>query len=249
MMAPKIIYELIPAGRKNRPGRKLSGPRYITIHDTGNPAAYADAEAHAAYLLTDTAANRPASWHNTVDDREIYQHLLWDEEAYHAGDGALGPGNISSLSIEICENADGDRAKAEANAAWLVAEMIRVVPTLLPFPECLVQHNKWTGKNCPRIIRARSGGWDGFKQLVAQEIARSQQPAEDELTKQLRAELDALAHSVESFTRLIFAPDWFIKEFGSSDLSGLILEPKLTWEGWRTLAISLRMQGYGIGKK
>lgn len=38
------------------------------------------------------------------------------------------------------------------------------------------------------------------------------------------------------------APDWFVKEFGSADLDGLIHDPKLTAEGWRVLATSLRVQ-------
>lgn len=38
------------------------------------------------------------------------------------------------------------------------------------------------------------------------------------------------------------APAWFVAEFGSADLGGLIHDPKLTAEGWRTLAVALRAQ-------
>ncbi len=40
--------------------------------------------------------------------------------------------------------------------------------------------------------------------------------------------------------RGIEAPDWFVKEFGSKDLGGLILDPTMTKEGWRITAIALR---------
>ena len=166
-----IIQDFIPVGRRNRPGTKLTGPKYITIHDTANPSKGADALMHARYLKGDDAANRPASWHFTVDDRNIVQHLPLDEVAWHAGDGSSGPGNTSSIAIEICENADGDRAKAEANAAELVAYLLKQFG--LPI-DAVVQHNRWTGKDCPRIIRHRPGGWEAFLAAVR---AHLQQPA------------------------------------------------------------------------
>ncbi|MFU1797667.1 C39 family peptidase [Paenibacillus azoreducens] len=36
------------------------------------------------------------------------------------------------------------------------------------------------------------------------------------------------------------APKWFVSEFGSADLGGLIADPKFTKEGWRSLAVGLR---------
>lgn len=54
----------------------------------------------------------PTSWHFTVDEKEIYQHLPLNENGWHAGDG--GTGNRKSIGIEICEN-DGDFEKAVAN--------------------------------------------------------------------------------------------------------------------------------------
>ena len=170
-----IIQDFIPVGRKNRPGKKLNGPKYITIHDTANPSKGANALMHARYLKGDDAANRPASWHFTVDDRNIVQHLPLDEVGWHAGDGSNGPGNTSSIAIEICENSDGDRAKAEANAAWLVAYLLKRLN--LPI-ESVVQHNKWSGKNCPHIIRARKGGWEAFMAAVKAHL----EPPKDEVS-------------------------------------------------------------------
>lgn len=163
-----IIQDFIPVGRRNRPGTELTGPKYITIHDTGNPNKGANALMHAKYLKGDEAANRPASWHFTVDDQRVVQHLPLDEVAWHAGDGSKGPGNTSSISIEICENADGDRAKAEANAAELVAYLLKQFG--LPI-DAVVQHNRWTGKDCPRIIRHRPGGWEAFLAAVREHLS------------------------------------------------------------------------------
>lgn len=141
-------------------------PGYVTIHDTANPNRGANAAMHGRYLRSTEAVAREVMWHFTVDDREIRQHLPLDKSGWHAGDGWNGPGNRKSIGIEICENADGDRAAAEANAAKLVAYLVRTVPSLRPFPECVVQHNRWSGKNCPRVLRSRPGGWEGFLDMV-----------------------------------------------------------------------------------
>ena len=162
----QIIQDFIPIGRRNRPGLPMT-PKYITIHDTANPSTGADARAHSIYVKT--YPNLEAGWHFTVDDKAIYQHLPLTENGWHAGDGYNGTGNRQSIAIEICENRDGNRAQAEENAAWLAAKLIRETPSLLPFPACMKQHYDWSGKNCPRVLRA-PGGWEGFLQKVAENL-------------------------------------------------------------------------------
>ena len=158
----QIIQDLIPKGRRNRPGYKLE-PRYITVHDTANTSAGADAKAHASYVKSAAAAAIPASWHFTVDDKVIYQHLPLNENGWHAGDGTNGTGNRQSIGIEICENRDGNRAKAEANAAWLVAKLLKDYGLGL---DRVKQHYDWSGKNCPRVLRNKPGGWADFLAAV-----------------------------------------------------------------------------------
>lgn len=175
-MAVQIIQDFIPSGRRNRPGYKLT-PKYITIHDTANTQAGADARAHAQYLKGSTAASLPASWHFTVDDKVIYQHLPLNENGWHAGDGATGTGNRESIGIEICENKDGDRAQAEANAAWLCAKLTREVASLKPFPACMKQHYDWNKKNCPRVLRNKPGGWANFLKVVEQQLKTMKIPS------------------------------------------------------------------------
>ena len=152
---------LIDQEADNRPGG--SNPcKYITIHETGNAAKGADAAAHAAYLDSDAGERDMVSWHYTVDDHAIVQHLPDYETAYHAGDGANGPGNAKSIGIEICVNEDGDFEKAKDNAASLVRLLMAEhgIPSLN-----IKQHNNWSGKDCPHTIRHTSGAWAAFLAL------------------------------------------------------------------------------------
>ena len=165
-MAVQIIQDFIPPGRRNRPGYRLD-PKYITIHDTANTQTGADAKAHAAYVKSTAAANIPASWHFTVDDKAIYQHLPLNENGWHAGDGTNGPGNRQSVGIEICENSNGNRAQAEKNAAWLTAKLLKDFG--LPLA-AVKQHYDWSGKNCPNVLRGRKNGWAGFLAAVEKEL-------------------------------------------------------------------------------
>lgn len=156
----QVVQDLIRPGRKNRPGFFME-PKFLTVHDTGNAKKGADAKAHAKYLHGDSAANIPASWHFTVDDRVIVQHLPLNENGWHAGDGREGPGNRQSIGIEICENADCDRARAEKNAQELIANLLKQFN--LPL-DAVVPHKRWNGKNCPHLILPR---WDEFVSGIA----------------------------------------------------------------------------------
>ena len=180
-----IQQDIIPAGRRNRPGGR-NPDTYITIHETGNPDAGSDAAAHGKYLASSTGEASLTSWHYTVDDHAIVQHLPDNETAYHAGDGADGPGNTKSIGIEICVNSDGDFEQAKANAAALV----RLLMSEHGIPLAnVVQHNHWNGKNCPATIRATPGAWEAFLTLCGgdvqekpetpQEPEKPQQPAAD----------------------------------------------------------------------
>ena len=160
-----IQRDYIAKGRKNRPGG-VNPRRYITIHETGNKAATADAAAHGTYLKSDSAEAGRVSWHYTVDDHAIVQHLPDGETAYHAGYGADGPGNTTSIGIEICVNAGGDFEASKRNAAALVRLLMGEYGIPLYY---VVQHNRWNGKDCPRTIRGTKGGWEAFLSLCGRE--------------------------------------------------------------------------------
>lgn len=157
----RIQARYIDAGRKNRPGG-VNPCGYITIHETGNAARGADAAAHGSYLNSAAGEAALVSWHYTVDDHAIVQHLPDGETAYHAGDGPKGTGNARSIGVEICVNADGDFAKARENAASLVRLLMEEHGTPIGH---VVQHNHWNGKDCPYTIRHTSGAWEAFLAL------------------------------------------------------------------------------------
>ena len=203
-----IQEHIISDGRKNRPGRDTNPDTYITIHETGNTAKGADAAAHGAYL--DSAAGEDAlvSWHYTVDDHAIVQHLPDYETAYHAGDGKDGPGNATSIGIEICVNAGGDFAQAQANAASLVRLLMEEhgIPI-----DRVVQHAHWNGKDCPKTIRATTGAWEGFLALCRGKTAG---------VSELGAAVDKLAAA-----GLINSPDyWKGGVYSAANVQALIIK-------------------------
>lgn len=198
---------LIDQEADNRPGG--SNPcKYITIHETGNAAKGADAVAHAAYLDSDAGKRDMVSWHYTVDDHAIVQHLPDYETAYHAGDGKDGPGNTTSIGIEICVNAGGDFAQAQANAASLVRLLMEEhgIPI-----DRVVQHAHWNGKDCPKTIRATTGAWEGFLALCRGKTAG---------VSELGAAVDKLAAA-----GLINSPDyWKGGVYSAANVQALIIK-------------------------
>jgi N-acetylmuramoyl-L-alanine amidase len=154
--------DLIPAGKQNRPGDNIT-VSYITIHNTDNPNSGADAKAHSkfvkntGYYTLSNGTKNWVSWHFTVDDKEIYQHLPLNERGYHAGSG-----NSQSIGIEICMNSDGDLSAANARAAILVSALLKD----FGFDSSRLRgHIDWTGKKCPsRLLDSGAKGakWDAF---------------------------------------------------------------------------------------
>ncbi|MZP28677.1 hypothetical protein GTO91_02950 [Heliobacterium undosum] len=153
-----IIQDLVPVGAKNRPGNALT-PKFITVHNTGNSTKGANAAGHAAFIKSPGAGS--TSWHFTVDDLQIIQHIPTNENAWHAGDGLNGPGNRTSIGVEICENSDGNLAQAETNAIDLIIDLMK--EHAIPLSN-VVPHKHWTGKLCPHLILPR---WDAFIASIA----------------------------------------------------------------------------------
>ncbi|ERH58666.1 MULTISPECIES: N-acetylmuramoyl-L-alanine amidase [Bacillus amyloliquefaciens group] len=150
----EIIQDFIPSGSTNRPGYSMN-PLYITVHNTSNTAKGANAASHARFVKNNPSTG--VSWHFTVDDTEIYQHLPLNENGWHAGDGNSGTGNRKSIGIEICENSDGDFEKAVTNAQWLIKKIMKEQGISLAN---VVPHQRWSGKYCPHKLLDR---WDSFK--------------------------------------------------------------------------------------
>lgn len=210
-----------------RPGHAMDAET-ITIHNTGNPSSTARNE---RAWLTNPSNDRQASYHIVVDEREAIECIPLSENAWHAGDGLNGAGNRKSIGVEICES--GDYAKALDNAAGLVA---RILLERGWGTERLRRHFDWSGKICPRLMydSGRWTGWTAFVNLVGYKM-RVEEADEVQQLAELEKRIAKLEERVE-------APAWFVKEFGSADLGGQIHDPRLTAEGWRVLAISLRVR-------
>lgn len=143
-----LSIQMIAAGRPNRPGRSMS-PSHLTIHNTSNDGAGADAAAHARFV-TETGfyelngEKRHVSWHYTVDDRRVVKHLPVNEVGFHAGRG-----NAKSIGIEICMHSGIDQAAADDRAARLVAVLMH---DLGISAANVVTHEAWTAKACPTLL-------------------------------------------------------------------------------------------------
>lgn len=156
--AKTISNDLLPTGTSIC-GRKLQTINYITIHNTGLYDVKAN-NFHRSLKRENALANgRQASWHMCVDDIEIYQHVNLSLETWHAGNSK---GNKNSISIECTQW--NDKSKQEDtwnNAAALTAQIMKAYN--IPISR-VVQHNSWSGKNCPQLLREKKHGfnWDWF---------------------------------------------------------------------------------------
>ena len=165
-----VEVRFVPASHTHQRTGLALVPAYDTWHDTDNKSNGADAESHAAWILAgcpDKNGNpTDTGWHFTVDDEKAIQHIPLNEVAWHAGDGYNGPGNRTSIAIEECVNSDRDAAKTRRNAAELHAFLIKELKLQGGTVNALVQHNRWSGKDCPAEIR-RLGLWPSVVSLVS----------------------------------------------------------------------------------
>ncbi|WP_052400665.1 N-acetylmuramoyl-L-alanine amidase [Oceanobacillus jeddahense] len=141
---------------------KNNKKRYITIHETDNVNHGAGAQNHAN--LQTNGNSREAAWHWQVDDKMAIKSFDHRFQLWGAGDGR-GNGNLHSIQIEICVNADSDYKKAIENTADLVKDIMRDEGIS---SSQVNQHNRWSGKHCPRKLRDGMHGvtWSQFKKMI-----------------------------------------------------------------------------------
>lgn len=154
--------ELIAKGRGNRPGDAIVVKK-LTIHNTDNTSAGADANAHSSFVRNTgyymlNGKKNWVSWHYTVDDTRAIRQLPEKERAYHAGSSA----NSSSVAMEICMHKGNNQVVANDRAARLAALILH--DNKLGIGD-LVTHNSWTGKNCPSLLMEATK-WTAFKKAV-----------------------------------------------------------------------------------
>lgn len=176
----EITQDIIPAGKCGRALHRPMKPGFITIHSTDNTARSADAWHHAMAMKNGLTARhnrtRFLTWHFTVDDHSVFQSLPTTETGEHAD--YEGPGNRSSIGIEMCVNRNSNIARTIDRTARLTARLMRQYHIPLNH---VVPHRHWRmirytdgldlgHKQCPRILldHGRTGQkWDAFIARVA----------------------------------------------------------------------------------
>ncbi|AIF44924.1 N-acetylmuramoyl-L-alanine amidase [Virgibacillus sp. SK37] len=134
--------------------------KFIVIHETDNTRKGAGADNHAR--LQYNGNSRSASWHYQVDGKEIVQSFKDDAQCWAAGNKYY---NQNGIQIEICVNPDSDFKTAVKNTVWLVKYLMNKYN--IPI-ENVIQHNRASGKNCPRYLRSGAKGinWKQFIDMV-----------------------------------------------------------------------------------
>jgi N-acetylmuramoyl-L-alanine amidase len=147
---------LIPAQKFGRRNDLPLRPAYITIHSTQNPTG--DAWAHGRALQNGKLRGGRRSgflfWHFTVQEDVAIQHLPTNEAGEHAD--LDGPGNHSSIGIEMAEHRGNDLAQTIDRTAKLTAYLLFAHGIS---PRNVVPHYHWpregynpAHKNCPHFL-------------------------------------------------------------------------------------------------
>lgn len=168
-----------------RPNRKLSNgtgkAEYVTIHNTDDileAKGTNDAEQYAR--ATHNGNMGGVSVQYFIDEIDCWHILPDDEVGYHAADGKYGPGNNTSIAIEIIMDGSGSAADlaAENRGAKLAAILLYNNGLSI---DRLTTHNRWYPKKyCPYYILPH---WSTFKAKVEaylKEIKAANAPEEPE---------------------------------------------------------------------
>ena len=154
----EIIKRLVPESKWGIKCPYEMTPKGITVHNTANDAS---ARNEIAYM---TSNDYETSFHYAVDDKETVQGLPLDRNGWHASDGN-GPGNRTTIAIEICYSKSGGERfdKAEENAAELIADLLKKYGWDI---SVVKRHYDYAPdkKYCPH--RTMDKGWDRFLNMI-----------------------------------------------------------------------------------
>lgn len=118
----------------------------IIYHDTGNNDIGTNAANHAAFMVG-PYNNLVRSWHYTVDDEEVIQHLP-DNEVGWQGDTYAA--YTTTIGIETCVDQNSDLYTTWHRTAKLMATLL--VKYDLKVSD-IKQHYDFSQKNCPQTLR------------------------------------------------------------------------------------------------
>ena len=165
-----IKEKLIPDGSTLKPNRPLKNGKveWITIHNTPDireATGTNDAEQYARATLNGNMNG--VSVHYYIDETDCWQLLREDEMGYHAADGKTGPGNSTSLAIEIIMDGSGKDydKEAEDRGALLAAILLHKYGLGI---DKLTTHQHWYPKKyCPAYILPH---WSDFVKKVQKNL-------------------------------------------------------------------------------
>ena len=165
----EIKEKIIPDGNKLKPNRKLSNgtgkAEWVTIHNTPDikeAKGTNDAEQYVRATYNGNMGGVTVQYY--IDETDCWQLLHEDEMGYHAADGKYGPGNTTSIAIEIIMDGSGFKADIEAEDRGALLAAILLYRHGLTIDR-LTTHNHWyPEKYCPIYILPH---WNEFKDKVA----------------------------------------------------------------------------------
>ncbi len=157
----KIIQNLVSPSKYNIKCPYTMNPEFIVVHNTANDAS---ARNEIAYMISN---NNKVSFHYAIDDKKIVQGIPENRNAWHAGDGASGPGNRKGIGIEICYSKSGGQRfiEAEKLAAKFIAFKLNEKGWGI---DRVKKHQDFSGKYCPH--RTLDMGWQRFLDMVKSEL-------------------------------------------------------------------------------
>lgn len=154
----KIIQNLVPTSKYGIKCPNIINATGITVHNTANDASALN---EIKYMINN---NNEVSFHFAVDDIQAVQGLPLNRNGWHASDDN-GPGNMSTIAIEICYSKSGGARfdKAEENASELIAQILKERGWGI---DRVKRHYDYAPnkKYCPH--RTMDKGWDRFLNMV-----------------------------------------------------------------------------------
>lgn len=187
-------------GTKYKANLKLSGGtgrvQGVTIHNTDRIAVTGTTPAEQYTRATWPNCNMgTVRTHYYVDETGAWQNLRENEVGWHAADGNYGPGNNTTIAIEIIMggNTAPEDLASEENGALLCACLLSRYA--LSTEKVYQHHDFYPAKDCPVYIRPH---WAQFLGRVKEHLAEfsSQQTCADS------AALSELQKRYESLTAL-----------------------------------------------
>lgn len=158
----KILQKIVSSSKYSIKCPNLVDMHGITVHNTANDASALN---EINYMINN---NYETSFHFAVDDVQAVQGLPLNRNGWHTSDGK-GPGNMSTIAIEICYSKSGGSKfdKAEENAAELIAQLLKERGWGI---DRVKRHYDYAPdkKYCPH--RTMDKGWDRFLNMIQKKL-------------------------------------------------------------------------------